>query len=128
MISKKLISLFHMNVFPRVVSILSQKLFLIKLQQINLHRQKFTKWNTASVPQHLLSRMLSIIFRFSCFFQQVWWSHFNVLSHRIEPSSGIECILSLKFPTMQMFQMPIVTNCFRIMLLLFTTYRKVSSQ
>ena len=69
-ISKKSISHFHMNVFPRVVSMLSQQLFL-KLQQKNLHRQKFTQWKTTLIPQHLLSRMLSIIFRFSCFFQQV---------------------------------------------------------
>ena len=41
-ISKKLISHFHMNVFPRVVSTLSQQL-LLKLQQKNLHRQKFTE-------------------------------------------------------------------------------------
>ena len=46
----------------------------------------------------------------------------------MEPSGGIECILSLKFPTMQKFQMPTVTNCFEIMLLLFITYRKVSLQ
>ena len=78
-ISKKLISHFDMNVFPRVLSILSQQLFL-KLQQKNLHRQRFTEWKTALIPQHLLSRMLSIIFRFSCFFQQVSWSPFNVLS------------------------------------------------
>ena len=80
--SKKSISHFHMNVFPKVVSMLSQQLFL-KLQQKNLHRQKFTQWKTTLIPQHLLSRMLSIIFRFSCFFQQVSWSHFNVLSHII---------------------------------------------
>ena len=55
----------------------------LKPQQKNLHRQKFTEWKTALIPQHLLSRMLSIIFRFSCFFQQVLWSHFNVLSHII---------------------------------------------
>ena len=81
-IAKKSISHFHMNVFPRVVSMLSQQLFL-KLQQKNLHRQKFTQWKTTLIPQHLLSRMLSIIFRFSCFFQQVSWSYFNVLSHII---------------------------------------------
>ena len=81
-IAKKSISHFHMNVFPRVVSMLSQQLFL-KLQQKNLHRQKFTQWKTTLIPQHLLSRMLSIIFRFSCFFQQVSRSHFNVLSHII---------------------------------------------
>ena len=81
-IAKKSISHFHMNVFPRVVSMLSQQLFL-KLQQKNLHRQKFTQWKITLIPQHLLSRMLSIIFRFSCFFQQVSWSHFNVLSHII---------------------------------------------
>ena len=77
-ISKKLIPHFHMNVFPRVVSILSRQLFL-KLQQKNLHRQKFTKWKTALIPQPLLSRMFS----FSCFFQKVSWSHFNFLSHII---------------------------------------------
>ena len=32
----------------------------------------------------------------------------------MEPSSGIECILSLKFPTLQKFQMPTVTNCFKL--------------
>ena len=69
-ISKKLISHFHMNVFPRVVSTLSQQL-LLKLQQKNLHRQKFTEWKTSVlIPQYLLSRMLSIIFRFSCFFSK----------------------------------------------------------
>ena len=36
-----------------------------------LHRQKFTEWKTSLIPQHLLGRILSIIFRFSCFFQQV---------------------------------------------------------
>ena len=77
-ISKKLIPHFHMNVFPRVVLILPQQLFL-KLQQKNLHRQKFTKWKTALLPQHLLSRM----FNFSRFFQKVSWSHFNLLSHII---------------------------------------------
>ena len=82
LISKNLISHFHMNVFPRVVSILLRMLFL-KLQQKNIHRQKFTEWKTALIPQHLLSRMLFIIFRFCCFFQQVSWSHFNVLSHII---------------------------------------------
>ena len=43
----------------------------LKLQQRNLHRQKLTEWKTTLIPQHLLSRMLSIIFRISCFFQQV---------------------------------------------------------
>ena len=52
------------------------------------------------------------------------WSHFNVLSHIIQQNlaAKIDWILSLKFPTMQNFQMPSV-NCLNIMLLLFTFFR-----
>ena len=46
----------------------------------------------------------------------------------MELSSGIECIPSLKFSATQKFQMPTAIDCLKIMLLLFTTYRKVSLQ
>ena len=46
------------------------------------------------------------------------WSHFDVLSHIMQQNlaAEIECISSLKFPTMQHFQMPTVINCLNIML------------
>ena len=54
---------FDMNVFPRVVWILSQiTTFALKLQQKNLRGQKSIVWKTALVPQYLLTRMWSIIF------------------------------------------------------------------
>ena len=75
MISKNLISHFHMNVFSRVVWILSQlTAFVLKPQQKNVPGQKSIVWKTALVPQYLLTRMLFIIFScdFFCYFQQVW--------------------------------------------------------
>ena len=55
MILKKLISHFDVNVFPRVVWILSQPTaFLLKLQQKNLRGQKCIACKTALVPQYLL--------------------------------------------------------------------------
>ena len=63
MISKKLISRFDLDVFTIVVSISSEVIaFVLKLQQKNLHGHKSTIWETALIPQYLLTRMLSIIF------------------------------------------------------------------
>ena len=45
---KRLISYFNVNVFPRVVWILSQlTAFVLKLQQKNLSGQKSIVWKTA---------------------------------------------------------------------------------
>ena len=45
---------FNMNVFPRVVWILSQiTTFALKLQQKNLHEQNSIVWKTALVHQYL---------------------------------------------------------------------------
>ena len=57
MISKKLISHFDMNVFLRVVWMLSQlTAFVLKLQQKNLRGQK------SIVPQYLLATVRDKIF------------------------------------------------------------------
>ena len=59
---KKLISHFDLNVFWRVVWILSQIApIVLKLRQKNLHGQKSAIWKTALIPQYLLTRKLSII-------------------------------------------------------------------
>ena len=59
MIWKKLISHFDMNVFLRVVWILSQlTAFVLKLQQENLHEQRSTVWKTAKILQYLLESSL----------------------------------------------------------------------
>ena len=63
MISKKLVSYFDLNVFQRVVWMLSQlTAFVLKLRPENLHGQKSTDWKTAIILQYLLTRKLSIIF------------------------------------------------------------------
>ena len=63
MISKKLVSYFNLNVFQRVVWMLSQLTALaLKLRQENLHGQKSTVWKAAIILQYLLTRKLSIIF------------------------------------------------------------------
>ena len=67
MISKKLRSHFDMNVFPKVVWMLSQlTAFVLKLPQKNLDGQKSTVSKAVIIPQNSLTRMLSIIF--SCAF------------------------------------------------------------
>ena len=54
--SKKLISHFDLNVFSRVVWILSQfTAFALKLQQKKLHGRKSTAWSTALITQYLLN-------------------------------------------------------------------------
>ena len=59
MILKKLISHFDMNVFSRVVRILSQPTAsVLKLQQKNICGQKSVVWKAALVPQYLLERCL----------------------------------------------------------------------
>ena len=56
MTSKKLISHFDLNVFSRVVWILSQfTAFALKLQQKKLHGRKSTAWSTALITQYLLN-------------------------------------------------------------------------
>ena len=68
MISKKLISHSDMNVFLRVVWMLSQlTTFVLKLQQKNLRGQKSILWKTVLVPQYFLTGMLSIIFNCELF-------------------------------------------------------------
>ena len=63
MISKKFVSYLDLNVFQRVVWMLSQlTAFVLKLRQENLHGQKSTVWKTAIILQYLLTRKLSIIF------------------------------------------------------------------
>ena len=50
MISKKLVSYFNLNVFQRVVWMLSQLTVLVlKLRQENLHGQKSTVWKAAII-------------------------------------------------------------------------------
>ena len=62
MISRKLISHFDINVFPRVVWILSQlTAFVLKFLQKNLDGQKSTVWKAVMIPQYLRTKMLSII-------------------------------------------------------------------
>ena len=62
MILRKLISHFDINVFPRVVWILSQlTAFVLKFQQKNLDEQKSTVWKTVIIPQYLLTKMFSIL-------------------------------------------------------------------
>ena len=59
---KNLISDFDINVFLRVVWILSQlRAFALELQQKNLRGQKCIVWKNALVPQYFLI----------CYFQQV---------------------------------------------------------
>ena len=55
--SKKLISHFGMNIFSRIVWVLSQPTaFVLKPQQKNLRGQKSIVWKTALVLQYLLTR------------------------------------------------------------------------
>ena len=64
-----------MNVFPRIVWILSQlTAFVLKFQQKNLRGQKSIVWKTALVPLYLLTRIWSIIFscKFFRYFQQAF--------------------------------------------------------
>ena len=64
-----------LNVFPRVVWILSQlAAFVLKPQQKNFPWTK-VYYKTALVPQYLLTSMLSILFscEFFCYLQQVRW-------------------------------------------------------
>ena len=68
MILKKLISHFDMNVFSRVVRILSQPTAsVLKLQQKNICGQKSVVWKAALVTS-IFTRTLFIIFSY---FQQV---------------------------------------------------------